>query len=193
MSACRRCAGCRVHASAVSSLLLAGQACAEVERSAQRSEGSGGRRGSEGIGSPVLQVCLEGPASTLNDTVYSQPALFVGGLAAVRPSRPLPSALAPPAPTSFCPMGPGGHRKQRHSYHSQCRPHSPPPAAGPALLPARASNACRPVRPFPLSFTLLRSRRLRRSATTPLLSSTPCPAPPGSPSASTLPSYSPAQ
>ena len=35
------------------------------------------------LGYDLLQICLEGPAEKLDSTVYSQPALFVTGLAAV--------------------------------------------------------------------------------------------------------------
>merc|ERR1719199_2305113 len=35
------------------------------------------------LGYDLLKVCLEGPKAQLDDTQYSQPALFVAGLAAV--------------------------------------------------------------------------------------------------------------
>ena len=38
------------------------------------------------LGYDLLDVCLNGPKSKLDDTSYSQPALFVAGLAAVRSS-----------------------------------------------------------------------------------------------------------
>ena len=39
------------------------------------------------LGYDLLQLCLEGPKEKLDDTVYSQPALFVAGLAAVEKLR----------------------------------------------------------------------------------------------------------
>eukprot|EP00873_Tetraselmis_striata_P035122 jgi/Tetstr1/455386/TSEL_042218.t1 len=39
------------------------------------------------LGYDLLEVCTEGPAEKLNNTVYSQPALFVAGLAAVEKLR----------------------------------------------------------------------------------------------------------
>jgi len=39
------------------------------------------------LGYDLLQLCLEGPKEKLDDTVYSQPALFVAGLAAVERLR----------------------------------------------------------------------------------------------------------
>ena len=39
------------------------------------------------LGYDVLQLCLEGPKEKLDDTVYSQPALYVAGLAAVEKLR----------------------------------------------------------------------------------------------------------
>lgn len=39
------------------------------------------------LGYDLLQLCLEGPKAKLDDTVYSQPALYVAGLAAVEKLR----------------------------------------------------------------------------------------------------------
>ncbi|XRB03005.1 S-malonyltransferase [Pycnococcus provasolii] len=39
------------------------------------------------LGYSLLDVCLEGPKTKIDDTVYSQPALYVGGLAAVEKLR----------------------------------------------------------------------------------------------------------
>lgn len=39
------------------------------------------------LGYDLLQLCLEGPKEKLDDTVYSQPALYVAGLAAVEKLR----------------------------------------------------------------------------------------------------------
>lgn len=39
------------------------------------------------LGYDLLEVCLQGPKSKIDDTVYSQPCLFVGGLAAVEKLR----------------------------------------------------------------------------------------------------------
>jgi len=39
------------------------------------------------LGYDLLQLCQEGPKEKLDDTVYSQPALFVAGLAAVEKLR----------------------------------------------------------------------------------------------------------
>ena len=39
------------------------------------------------LGYDLLQLCLEGPKEKLDDTVYSQPALYVAGLAAVERLR----------------------------------------------------------------------------------------------------------
>ncbi len=39
------------------------------------------------LGYDLLKLCLEGPKEKLDDTVYSQPALFVAGLAAVEKLR----------------------------------------------------------------------------------------------------------
>jgi [acyl-carrier-protein] S-malonyltransferase len=41
-------------------------------------------RASAILGYDLLAICLEGPAEKLDSTVYSQPALFVTSLAAVR-------------------------------------------------------------------------------------------------------------
>ena len=39
------------------------------------------------LGYDLLKVCLEGPKDKLDDTAFSQPALFVAGLAAVERLR----------------------------------------------------------------------------------------------------------
>ena len=39
------------------------------------------------LGYDLLKLCLEGPKEKLDDTVYSQPALYVAGLAAVERLR----------------------------------------------------------------------------------------------------------
>ena len=39
------------------------------------------------LGYNLLQLCLEGPKEKLDDTSYSQPALFVAGLVAVEKLR----------------------------------------------------------------------------------------------------------
>lgn len=39
------------------------------------------------LGYDLLQLCVEGPKEKLDDTVYSQPALYVAGLAAVEKLR----------------------------------------------------------------------------------------------------------
>ncbi len=45
------------------------------------------KQAKEVLGYDLLQLCLEGPKEKLDDTVYSQPALFVAGLAAVEKLR----------------------------------------------------------------------------------------------------------
>ena len=44
------------------------------------------------LGYDLLKLCLEGPKEKLDDTVYSQPALYVAGLAAVERLRQEDSA-----------------------------------------------------------------------------------------------------
>ena len=44
------------------------------------------------LGYDLLKLCLEGPKEKLDDTVYSQPALYVAGLAAVERLRAEDSA-----------------------------------------------------------------------------------------------------
>lgn len=44
------------------------------------------------LGYDLLKLCLEGPKEKLDDTVYSQPALYVAGLAAVERLREEDSA-----------------------------------------------------------------------------------------------------
>lgn len=39
------------------------------------------------LGYDLLKLCLEGPKEKLDETVYSQPALYVAGLAAVERLR----------------------------------------------------------------------------------------------------------
>lgn len=39
------------------------------------------------LGYDLLQVCLQGPKEKLDDTAFSQPALFTAGLAAVERLR----------------------------------------------------------------------------------------------------------
>jgi [acyl-carrier-protein] S-malonyltransferase len=41
----------------------------------------------EVLGYDLLKLCMEGPKEKLDDTTYSQPALFVAGLAAVERLR----------------------------------------------------------------------------------------------------------
>lgn len=54
----------------------------------------------EVLGYDLLQVCMEGPKEKLDDTTYSQPALFLAGLAAVErlkqddPSAPAKASAA---------------------------------------------------------------------------------------------------
>ena len=59
-------------------------------------------RAAEVLGYDLAKLCFEGPAETLDSTIYSQPALFVTSLAALeslRANRPKSSwaARRPPA------------------------------------------------------------------------------------------------
>lgn len=85
-------------------------------------------------------MCLDGPASTLNDTVYSQPALFVGGLAAVRFTRFARRGCWGRSPT------PGASAKaaRRSATLRSALPPTPPPSAEGARQPAAPNHGLPP-------------------------------------------------
>lgn len=62
------------------------------------------------LGYDILQLCLSGPKEQLDDTKYSQPALFIANLAAVEKLR-----HEDPDAVSSCTATAGGHHPQQYT------------------------------------------------------------------------------